>query len=151
LDDCIDWIAKRRRTWNAGVAKVIFSGALLAVAVFLSVNIGQRNAVAPVQTPALYSELMEKLPKDARVMINDPGQLYYFTGFSGVVLPNEAPEAILDIARKYQVDYVLLEEVTPENTAASSAKLWPILTAPPDFLSPVPLDNPDVRLYAIHD
>jgi hypothetical protein len=123
---------------------------LLAVAVFLSVNVGQSNAVAPVQTPALYRELIDKLPKDARIMINDPGQLYYFTGFSGVVLPNEAPEAILDIARKYQVSYVLLEEVTPENTAASSAKLWPILTAPPDFLTPVPLDNPGVRLYAIH-
>ena len=150
LDDCVEWIAKRRHSWNTGVAKLIFSGALLAVAIFLSVNIGQRNAVPPVQTPALYRELLDKLPKDARMMINDPGQLYYFTGFSGVVLPNEAPEAILAIARKYQVGYVLLEEVTPENTAASSAKLWPILTALPDFLTLVPLDNPGVRLYAIH-
>ena len=84
-------------------------------------------------------------------MINDPGQLYYFTGLSGVVLPNEAPETILEIARKYQVGYLLLEEVTSQDTAATSDKLWPILSSPPDFLTPIPLDNPTVRLYAIND
>jgi hypothetical protein len=150
LDDCVDWVAKRRRNWNAGVAKIIFSAALLAVAIFLSVNIAQRNYVEPVQTPGIYRQLMETLPSDARVMINDPGQLYYFTGFSGVVLPNESPEAILDIARKYQVGYVLFEEVSPENTAAAPAKLWSIFVDPPDFLTLMPLDNPGVRLYAIH-
>jgi hypothetical protein len=151
LDACVEWAGKRRRTWNVGVAKLIFSVALLVVAVFLSISIGQRNAIPPLQTPVLYRELLETLPADARVMINDPGQLYYFTGMSGVVLPNEAPQAILEIARKYQVGYVVFEEVTAEKTAASSAKLWSILTEPPYFLTAIPLDAPDVRLYAIHD
>jgi hypothetical protein len=150
LDDCIDWIARRRTRWNAQFAKVIFSGALLAVALFLSINIGLSNSVPPPATPGIYGQLKQKLPPDARVMINDPGQLYYFIGLSGVVIPNEEPQAILEIARKYQVDYLLLEEVTPENRAASSAKLWPILTDPPDFLTAIALDDPSVRLYAIH-
>lgn len=150
LDDCIDWVAKRRRSWNAKTAKFIFSGALLAVASFLSLSVGLRNAVGPVATPPLYRELQAVLPADARIMINDPGQLYYFTGLSGVVLPNEAPPAILEIARKYQVGYVVFEEVSANNEAASSEKLWPILANTPDFLTPVPLSSPGVRLYAIH-
>jgi len=148
LDDCVDWIAKRRH-WNAKSAKLIFSGALLAVALFLSINIGLSNRVPPPATPEVYRQIAEVLPPDARVMINDPGQFYYFTGLGGVVLPNEAPPAVLDIARQYQVGYLLLEEVTPDNRAASSAKLWPILADTPDFLMPVPLDDPSVRLYAI--
>jgi hypothetical protein len=149
LDDCINWVAKRRRRWNAGSAKIIFSGALLAVAIFLSLDIGLSNRVAPPATPGIYSQLLQVVPPDARVMINDPGQLYYFSGLGGVVLPIEVPAAILEIARQYQVGYLLLEEVTPDNRAASSAKLWPILADPPDFLTHVPLDNPSVRLYAI--
>jgi hypothetical protein len=148
LDDCIDWLARRRR-WNAKSAKLIFSGALLAVALFLSLSIALPNQVAPPVMPPLFTQLLETLPPDARVMINDPGQLYYFTGLGGVVLPNEAPSAILEIARKYQVGYLLLEEVTADNRAASSASLWPILSAPPEFLTPLPLDNSSVRLYAI--
>jgi len=150
LDDSIDWIGKRRRRWNVKSARVIFSGALLAVALFLSLSVALPNQVAPPATPTLFRQLMETLPADSRIMINDPGQLYYFTGFGGVVLPNEAPPAILEIARKYRVGYLLLEEVTADNRAASSAKLWSILTDPPEFLTPLPLDNPTVRLYAIH-
>jgi hypothetical protein len=70
LDDVVDWIARRRRHWNAGVAKWIFSVFLVALAVFLSLNIGFASRVAPVdEMPALYAELVARLPEDARVMI----------------------------------------------------------------------------------
>ena len=152
LDDCVDWVARHRRRWNAASAKWIFSAALLMVAVFLSLSIGLGNRVAAPTMPSVYRELLEKVPPDARVMINDPAQLYYFTGLGGVALPNETPAVILDIARQYDVGYLLLEEVTQDSPAAYSAspKLWSILTAPPDFLTPIPMGSPSVRLYAIH-
>jgi hypothetical protein len=152
LDDSVDWIARRRRRWNGGTAKWIFSIGLLAVAVYLSVLIGTRTSTSESTIPAEYSEVTEKVPPDARVMINDPSQFYYFTGLGGVVLPNEAPEVIVDIARQYGVGYLLLERVAPDERAAYAAppKLWSILTNPPDFLTLIPMDNPTVRLYAIH-
>lgn len=152
LDDAVDWIARRRRTWNPRSARWIFAIALLGVALFLSLSIGLRNRVSSSAMPRDYQELLEKVPSEARVMMNDPAQLYYFTGLGGVVLPNEAPEVIQEIARRYDVDYLLLQEVTPDGLAAYSApsSLWPILTGPPEFLTPIPMDDPTVRLYAIH-
>ncbi len=152
LDDCVDWITRYRRRWNARTAKQIFSVGLVALAVFLSVFIALANRVTVHDTPALYRELSQKLPPDARVMINDPAQLYYYTGFGGVVLPNDPPDVVLDIARKYQVSYLVLEDITPDGHAseASPAQLWPILDAPPAFLTPIPFDSPDVRVYEIH-
>ncbi len=150
LDDAVDWAARRRRHWNAHVAKAIFSIALVAIAVFLSLSTALRNGV-PIGTPDLYRTLAAQLPANARVMINDPAQLYYFTGLGGVVLPNEFPDTILDIARKYDVDYLLLEGITDDGRAAQAPQeLWSILTSPPDFLTHLPLDVPGARLYEIH-
>jgi hypothetical protein len=150
LDDAVDWAARRRRHWNAHVAKAIFSIALVAIAVFLSLSTALRNGV-PIGTPDLYRTLAAQLPANARVMINDPAQLYYFTGLGGVVLPNEFPDTILDIARKYGVDYLLLEGITDDGRAAQAPQeLWSILTSPPDFLTHLPLDVPGARLYEIH-
>jgi hypothetical protein len=150
LDDVIDWVAKRRRRWNAITAKWIFSSALVVFVAFLSVSIALPRRVN-VGMPNLYRLLSETIPAGSRVMINDPAQLYYFTGIGGVVLPNESPDAIPEIAQKYTVRYLLLEGVTDDGQAAASTKLWSILSAKPEFLTPVPLDYPGVKLYEIRD
>jgi hypothetical protein len=152
LDDCVEWMARRRRRWNAGSAKVLFSVALVGIAVFLSMYIALPNRIGAHDTPAIYQELKNQLPPDARVMINDPAQLYYYTGLGGVVLPNEPPDVIPQIASKYGVGYLVLEQVTPDGRAstASSPKLWPILTSNYPFLTPLPLNVNGYRLYAIH-
>lgn len=151
LDDAVDWIAKRRRSWKPGAAKAVFSAALLvfALALTLSVALPRRGTTA---TPALYPALSAQLPDDARVMINDPARLYYYTGLSGVVLPNEAPDTILTIARKYHIGYVVLESVEDDAGRvawAISDKLMPMLDHPPEFLTEIPIDVPGVKLYAI--
>jgi hypothetical protein len=150
LDDALAWAVRRRR-WNKRSAMVVFSAALLAVAVFLSLTTALPNRVTAHPPPAIYSLLQSKLPPDARVMLNDPAALYYYTGMGGVVLPNEAPAVIADIAQRYGVRYLLLENVTADGRASSAASpaLWPILTDPPAFLVPVPLERTDVRLYEI--
>lgn len=151
LDDCVDWMAKRRRRWNAKTAKQIYTIGLVGVAIFLSVFIALPNRISAFPTPAIYEALKASLPADARVMINDPAQLYTYTGLGGVVLPNETPDVIPAIARIYDVRYLLVEGVSDDGTAsiALPEPLWPLLSNPPDFLIPIPFDIPGVRLYEI--
>jgi hypothetical protein len=151
VDDCVEWLARRRR-WNAKTAKWIFSAALAAVAIFLSYSVGFLNPTSEPNIPEIYRQVAEKMPPGARLMINDPAQFYYFTGIGGVVLPNEDPSVIQDIARQYQIDYLLIEAVTADNQLSNAAppRLWSILSAPPEFLTLIPMDDSTVRLYAIH-
>ncbi len=143
LDDAVDWIARRRRRWNPRSAKAVFSGGLVAVAVCLSAYIGVTGQVA-ARTPVLYLELKQKLPADARILSDDPPELYYYTGMGGATLPNDPPEALLDVARRYHIDYLLLKD----DAGSIPAPLLSILDSPPDFLTPLPFDS--ARLYAIH-
>jgi hypothetical protein len=151
LDATVEWIARRRRRWTAGTAKTFFSAGLVGIAVCFSVVMGLQNrSRLSIELP-LYDELAARLPSDARVMINDPAQLYYQTGLAGVVLPNEMPDVIPTIARQYKVGYLLIEGITPDglSSEAASFKLWTILQTPPDFLIPVPFDVANARLYEI--
>src|SRR5258706_16434434 len=56
-----------------------------------------------------FQQVAAQLPSDAVVMINDPSAMYYFTGHSGVVVPNAAPETIHEIAARYGINYVVLD------------------------------------------
>lgn len=143
LDTLVDWVARRRRRWHAGTAKWVFSVALVFAAVLLSLSTGLNGRVTAGEPP-LYAALSSALPADARIMINDPAALYYFTGRGGVVLPNGSPDVIPVIARQYGVGYLLLE-----SPSATPAPLWSLFESTPPFLTPIPLDFPDVRLYAI--
>jgi len=145
VDDAVDWVARRRRRWNATTAKRLFSGALVALALYLSAMIGLAGRVPPItQQPPLYAALIRELPTNARVMINDPAQLYYFTGLGGVALPNEQPSTILEIARRYDIDYLVLE-----SPGGTPAPLLSLFETPPDFLTPIALPSTDARVYAI--
>ena len=150
LDDGVDWIAQRRRHWKPQVAKRIFSAALVVCVLFLSLSSALPRRVTG-QAPRLITALQAQLPASARVMINDPAQLYYFGGWGGVVLPNEEPPVILEIARQYDVGYLVLEGVQGDQATAAPAKLASILTQPPDFLTEIEIDVAGARLYAIHE
>ena len=142
LDDVIDWAARRRR-WRVGSARLVFGGALALYAVWLSLAIGLSTRVA-AGTPGLYAALARTLPDDARVMVNDPAQLYYFTGRGGVALPNETPDVIPEIARRYNVRYLLLD-----GQAATPPPLWSLYETLPPFLTPVNVAGTDALLYEI--
>ncbi len=129
LDDVIGWIASRRRRWRAATARLIFSAALVAYAVGLSVWIGSRGRViATDQVPELYRTISEVMPDDARVLINDPAMLYTFTGLGGAVIPNESPDVIPEIADRYAITHVVIEP------AGLPAPMQTVLTNPPTFL-----------------
>ncbi len=152
LDDAVDWAARRRRSWHPALARRVFSAALVVFVVVFSLYLALPRRVTD-DIPPFFPYLAGLLPPDARVMANDPAQLYYFTGLGGVVIPNEQASVIPEVARRYGVRYLLLEEVTPDGRAALGAprSLWFLLSDPPAYLTPIPLEGfRDKRLYAIN-
>jgi 4-amino-4-deoxy-L-arabinose transferase-like glycosyltransferase len=150
LDAAIDWVSQRRRRWQPAIAKLVFSVGIFGMALLLSLLATWRSGSTPSEPR--YAALMQVVPQDARIMANDPAAIYYYTGRGGVVLPNETPDAILDIARRYEIDYLLIELISEDGTqyAAIPAPLDPIMDELPTFLRPIALpDTPDMRLYAI--
>jgi hypothetical protein len=129
----------------------VFSAAILTFAAFLSLSIAGVQPRSQAM-PSLYQALKDSLPADSRVMINDPAQLYYYTGLGGVVLPHESPSVIKQIAQGYGVDYLVLESDTVDGQQvwAMSARLQSIVSGDlPDFLREIDLDVTGVKLYAI--
>ncbi len=153
LDDVIEWIAKRRRNWKPRTAKPVFSGGLILLAIVLSWQFGLSELFVSrsSSTPAIYQELDSQLPEDARIMINDPAALYYFTGRGGVVTPNALPEMIPEIAERYAVDYLLVNVIEREagNEINIPAMLAFDFDDPPEFLREVSINTPNMRLYEI--
>jgi len=152
LDDVIDWIAKHRRTWKPQTAKPIFSIMMLFIGIAITVTVALPSRVTATNgIGRVYEGIRERLPQSARVMINDPAQLYYFLGMGGVSIPSEPVEIVPEIAEQYDVDYLLVEFVTDDGfIRAAPLKFQFDANNPPDFLEPIPFDNrKDVRLYAI--
>lgn len=143
-EDMVRWVAKRRKSWNPRVAIPIFTFSLVGFAIFLSLTIGTRGIVLPTTAvPAFYAELDAALPDGARVLINDPAALYYFTGRGGAAVPNSDPDVIRELAERYDLDYVVFEY---------RGLPTPILNAwdnPPAFLMPMEFNQPEAKLYAI--
>ncbi len=144
LDDVIEWVAKRRRRWNARTAKIFFSGGLVALAIIISYFIGMSGRVSLKGDTSVYDELSAALPADARILSDDPPELYYYTGRGGASLPNGTPETLLEVARKYEIDYVVIMG----SADSMPAGLQSILENPPDFLKPE-LGFLNMRVYAI--
>lgn len=152
LDDVIDWMAKRRRTWRPRTAKPIFSFMILFVVIAITLVVALPAQVKKTTgLPRVYAGIQERIPPDARIMINDPAQLYYFLGMGGVTLPNEPVDIVPTIAEIYDIDYLLLEFVGEEGFIAAAPLDFQFdANNPPDFLEPIPFTNrKDVRLYAI--
>lgn len=152
LDDVIEWIAKHRRTWNANTAKPIFSMMLLFYGIIMTLTLALPAKVGEAKgLPRVYAGIRQRLPQDARVMINDPAQLYYWLGMGGVTLPNESADIIPMIAKQYDIDYLFLEFVSDDGFIRAAPLAFQFdANNPPDFLEPIPFTNrEDVRLYAI--
>ncbi len=143
-EDAVRWMAKRRKSWNLRVATRIFTFALVGYAVFLSLMIGTRGIVPPTTVvPRFYAELDAMLPENARVLINDPAALYYFTGRGGAVVPNSSPDVIRELADRYDLDFVVFER------SGLPSPMFEAWDNPPVFLTPIEFNQPGAKLYAI--
>lgn len=107
LDVGIARMARWRR-WDEPQAKLVFGGAVVLLAVFLSINgllIQTKNRASGPD----YAALRAYLPDDAVLMVNDPAGWYYHTGLSGVTLTDAPLSRVPEIARRYHVTHLVLD------------------------------------------
>jgi hypothetical protein len=151
IDDVVQWIARYRKNWRPRTASRLFTAMLVVGVVWLSWTISIPKRISAPYSMPLYPALQAALPPDSRIMINDPAQLYYYTGIGGVTFPNAAPETILEIAARYDIDYVVIEGDNISGLAVPAPMLFD-LEKPPLFLREVSHDvfqRPEARLYEI--
>jgi 4-amino-4-deoxy-L-arabinose transferase-like glycosyltransferase len=108
LDHSIAWMAKRRR-WRRVQAQTVFMGALVMLAVALSVGILVQRLPDWDNNGTFYGTVGADLAPDAVLMVNDPAALYYHTGRWGVVVPNADPDVVPEIAVRYGVTHLVLD------------------------------------------
>ncbi|MEP7287659.1 MAG: hypothetical protein ABI947_18040 [Chloroflexota bacterium] len=142
LDDVLAWIAPRRR-WRLPQARLFFGAALLVWAILFSINIFLRTVNSFNSAGGNFVQIASHLPADSVVMINDPSAFYYFTGLSGVVVPNAPPDVIPELAKRYGVTDIVLDN----NVTLPMRPLYEGTISPP-FLEPLYHDD-FIRIYRV--
>jgi hypothetical protein len=123
IDSVVGWVARRRRTWHAPTARKVFRLGLTTVVVVISLFDYCQSvflSLEPLELQPLWNQantgyltvsqwLDEHASDDPVVMVVDPPAYYYFTHRPAVVIPNEEIDDIVEIAQKYDVEYLILE------------------------------------------
>lgn len=145
LDDAVAWVARHRRTWRPAQAQQVFTVAALVAAIVLTITAVAGRWGKDADSAGLFVAVKAVLPPDAVVMCNDPAALYYHTGLMGIVVPDSGPEAVRELAARYGVTHLLLDE----NRTAPLDDLY-TGRVQVDFLHPIRLeDQPRVRLFGV--
>jgi hypothetical protein len=111
----VAWIAARRPAWDAASATRVFSGAVIGFAIFCAV-------AGTVFVHAVWDGRRERglavaatldaagAPSTDRVMSLDAASTKYWTGRGGVVLVNDPIDTIRDVARAYDIRWLVLDK-----------------------------------------
>jgi hypothetical protein len=108
LDDVLAWIAPRRR-WKLTQAKMVFGTALVIWAIVFTASTLPNKIVEFNSAESHYRWLAQKLPPNSTVIINYPPELYYYAGIPGIAIPNASPDVIPELARRYGVNILILD------------------------------------------
>jgi hypothetical protein len=123
IDVAVEWVARRRRTWNIAQAARVFRFGFVALALFLAVYlyalgvfpIGGGSSDIPLWNlrDIEYVEIARWLDAHARaddvVMTADPPAFYNASHHRSIVIPTDSIEAILRAAQKYNARYLVLQ------------------------------------------
>jgi len=116
VEAAVGWAARRRR-WNLRQAQGVFGVATVVLAVFLSMYTVSQKLPAWRDVDTVYEEigrwLAREEPVGGAVMVANPPAFWYYTGYPAVVVPNGDVEALLAVADRYGVQYVLLDRNRP--------------------------------------
>lgn len=123
LEAAVEWVAKRRRSWDVITANrffgIGFSGLAVLVSLFLYAN-GlffdlSANPLAPLwnERNTVYQEvdrwLQEQGDSASAVMVVDPPGFWYFTDRPAIAIPSDGPEVAWQVAQKFGAEYLILE------------------------------------------
>lgn len=124
LDAVIQWIARRRRTWNAAQARQFFLVGFASLAIFFSILFYAQGIFGSViggpsttplwnQRDAEYIAVARWLDANAAsgdvVMVPDPPSFYNISRHPAIVIPTDGTEAILLAARQYRARYLVIQ------------------------------------------
>ncbi len=120
LDRLIDGIAARRKTWDAGAAKRVFSAGLVGLALVVTTFVLYQRLVVDTrwrQGDATYERVAGWMAANAEpqsvVMVGDPASYWYVSRSPAIVIPNEPLATVLAVADRYTARYLVLDHNRP--------------------------------------
>ncbi|MDQ3937894.1 MAG: glycosyltransferase family 39 protein [Chloroflexota bacterium] len=112
LGAAVDWVARRRASWDRGQATAVFTVGAIAVAA-----IG--GAVWTAQTTSEWTDVhgprsaivdrLRQAPESDHVMSADPGAIEHLAGRGGIVTPDDPLPVIEEALRAYDIRWLALE------------------------------------------
>ncbi len=130
LDEAITALGKFRKWKNIRQAQTVFGTAAVLLPLVLGLSAWSQQAEGWENIPN-YENVVENLPPDARLMVNDPAEWHYYTGRIGVTLPDESLDTAYQIAQKYCIQYLIIDE----NVTDAFVPLYEGRIDPPAFLT----------------
>ena len=116
LSAVVRWAARKRR-WNVRQALRVFTAQAVLGAVLLSGYALTTKIPAWQEVDVVYEEIGGWIEQESdgptTVMVGDPPSFWLHTRIPAVVVPNEGLEATLEVARRYDVDYLILDPNRP--------------------------------------
>ena len=146
----VGWIARRRSRWNAGRAGRVFVGAAVAFGVLAAVagtvTVHDGWDVKRTRMQAVATALDEaSAPAEGRVMSIDASGYRYWTGHPGVVLVNDPLETVEEVARAYDIRWLVLE---PADSVPAAREIL-LEGRRPAWVGPPALASGDVSVYPV--
>jgi len=123
IESVVAFIARHRRSWDAGEAQRFFGWGFVGLAMLISLFLYAQAIHKPWlgesllppwnQRSLVYQDVNAWLRAHdhatGRLMVVDPPALHYFTGREAVVIPNNGLEAVHAVAQRFHVPYLVLE------------------------------------------
>jgi hypothetical protein len=127
VDDIIQWLS-RRRGWNANAAQSFFSIGVVLLALLSTAVVFKQRVIGGDPARSAWSSLnanysigVRRLGLTAagtRVMVNDPPCFYAATGLEAVPIPDGDPATLLDMADRFEVRFIILDNNAPDGLVA---------------------------------
>lgn len=125
LDVVLEWVSRRRRTWNLPEARQFFQIGFVALAVAISIFLYTQGVFANViggpSTTPLWNQrdieyaAMDKalqarsVPLESPVLTVDPPSFHNETGRRSIYIPTESTDAIFQAAHEFGSRYLVLQ------------------------------------------
>ncbi len=128
LEAFIAGMARRRRTWQAATAQQVFGAAFVVYAIALSCFIYRGRVVGPDWNDPIWNQsdrvydaigqwLTDRGELNPIVMVNNPPGFTYQTGLQSIVVPYGEVNDLLNAARQFDAEWLVLDANRPEPLA----------------------------------
>ena len=143
----VDWVARRRPSWNPPRARRVFTAMVVGVVVLGSIGGSWITLRAWNRETELRKELAVALtdaPTGDRVMSADAGAFRYLAGRAGIVTPDDPLPVIEDALRRYDIRWLVLERdhLVPALAPVLAGDIRPTWLSAPTLVIPADPDLP---------